>query len=174
MFFLFKDNIKLVEDRLSIYQNLIDIYFSAEHSKIKIEKKQYNFEIKDKYPDLYKKVYSSFINLCINNFTKFENYTHYDSLCAYVSNKNNYDSWVHNHGKVANELVAVYYFSVPKGNNGELVFYKDDGITEIIKYKPEEFDLLVFPSYLNHKPLPLDSNHFRISLNMTLKADYLV
>ena len=43
---------------------------------------------------------------------------------TFVSNKNNYDSWVHNHGKVANELVAVAKTNRPiqKTQNTDMTF----------------------------------------------------
>jgi len=170
--FFIVHNEKLVEDRLPIYHDLIDKYLTNEHLNVRQQHKLFNFEIKYKYTELYNKICNVAINICKNEFIKFENYQPVDSLKTYISNKDNYDSWVHNHGLVYNSLTIVYYFSVPKANGGELVLYKQDQHTEISRYKPKEYDLLIFPSYVYHKPLKIDSNNFRISMNTTIEADY--
>ena len=88
-----------------------------------------------------------------------------NTCSAYVSNKHNYDSYVHNHEDVGG-FTAVYYLTMPIGNGGEIEFYDTDKTTLIYKHKPIEDDILIFNSLLYHKPLPIDSNDFRICINL--------
>lgn len=92
---------------------------------------------------------------------------------CYPSNKDYYRSNIHDHKKTS-VINAVYYFSVPDTKNyrdGAIAFY-DATDTEIWSYKPREQDLILFPSYLRHQPLPIASEHYRFAINMEIMCDY--
>ena len=89
------------------------------------------------------------------------------NVWAYVSNKDYYDSVIHNHINTAT-INGVYYLNVPNAKGGELEFY-DEHENKLTSVKPKTNDLLIFDGKLNHKPLPCDSTEYRIALNIEIK-----
>ena len=70
----------------------------------------------------------------------------------------------HNHTKTC-VINALYYFSIPDKNTGQLIFY--DGDEEIV-HQPVEDTLLIFPNYLDHSVLPSNTERYRIAFNMEI------
>ena len=92
---------------------------------------------------------------------------------CYPSNKDFYKSNIHDH-KNTSVINAVYYFSVPdtkEYRDGAISFY-DAADAEIWTYKPREQDLILFPNYLRHQPLPISSEHYRFAINMEIMCNY--
>jgi hypothetical protein len=88
---------------------------------------------------------------------------------CYANNKDWYKGGIHNHMKTS-VINAVYYFSVPetkKYREGALAFYNEIN-EEVWAYKPRESDLVIFPNYLKHQPLPVNTEKFRFSINMEI------
>jgi len=91
------------------------------------------------------------------------------SVWCYGTNKDYYKAGIHDH-KTTSVINAVYYFSVPETKeyrDGAIAFYDNSG-KEIWCYKPRECDLLIFPNYLKHQPLPTISSMYRFALNMEI------
>jgi hypothetical protein len=93
-----------------------------------------------------------------------------DCWC-YPSNNLYYRGGIHDH-KTTSVINAVYYFSMPETTNyreGAIAFY-DNNNTEVWTYKPRECDLILFPNYLRHQPLPINTTGYRFSVNMEIKC----
>jgi len=91
------------------------------------------------------------------------------TVWCYATNENFYRGGIHDHKKTS-VINAVYYFSVPDTRDyrdGAIAFYDNDD-REIWCYKPRECDLVIFPSYLKHQPLPITSKMYRLALNMEI------
>jgi len=88
------------------------------------------------------------------------------NLCwAYVSNKNEYRGGIHNHIETST-INSVYYFNMPSKHSGGISFFNENG--KILTYQPKENDLLIFPNYLLHEPEKIDTEEYRISINMEI------
>jgi hypothetical protein len=91
----------------------------------------------------------------------------------YISNKNLYKGGIHHHENTST-VNGVYYFSVPDTSDDRdaaIAFYDPTG-KEIFYHKPKECELLIFPNYLLHQPLPTMSDKHRFSINMEIKCDW--
>jgi len=40
-------------------------------------------------------------------------------------------------------------------------------------YKPKEGDLIIYPGWLKHEPIPPDTNEYRIALNMEIQCQVI-
>ena len=105
-----------------------------------------------------------FRNTCTEIFGDLQYLPTNNDFCwAYCSNNGDYAEIWHNHMKTST-INSVYYLNVPKCSGGEIEF--DLGGGKVFKYKPKNFDLLIFPNYLRHRPLKVDSIDLRVSINM--------
>lgn len=95
-------------------------------------------------------------------------------IWAYVSRSTEFFQGVHDHSHTC-EINAVYYHKIPASKspianclgiynaNKELRFW----------YKPKEGDLIIYPGWLKHEPMPPDTNEYRIALNMELQCQVI-
>jgi len=126
--------------------------------------KGYNFPILKDYNNFFKKLYSKYYKLCKKKF-HFNEYLDSKSVCwAYVSDKNDFKEYWHNHIKTST-INGVYYLNIPKKDNVTIDFELND---EIFTHKVNNYDLLIFPDYLNHKPNRCYNDGYRISINMEI------
>jgi len=81
-----------------------------------------------------------------------------------ISSKGAYNIY-HAHGEA--HFAAVYYIQVPK-NSGQIKFLKD---RHVFDYFPNQYDLLIFPGWLQHSVCKNKSNEDRISIawNINIK-----
>lgn len=102
------------------------------------------------------------------------------SVCwAYVQNEKQESSYIHHHG--ASGVSAVYYLKAPSGlehNQGSISFIdpRGAGITSLLGcpdpsensfHRPEEGTMILFPSWLQHRPLPMgNASGWRVSLGI--------
>lgn len=94
------------------------------------------------------------------------------TMCwSYSSNNIDHGAGIiHNHIKTST-VNSVYYLNVPDSvtvENGSIEFHLNG---DIFKYRPNNFDLLIFPNYLDHKINFLDDPEYRISINMEIVCD---
>jgi hypothetical protein len=82
----------------------------------------------------------------------------------YLSTQNDYAEVWHNHIRTSSFHCA-YYVNVPESKGGELEYQVDE---VIYSYKPKNYDLIIMPNYLNHRPKFSDSSEARISINMEM------
>ena len=125
-------------------------------------KQFYNFEVFTKHKE---KLYNIFIKesrYILNKFTlKDEDFKLWCYYTDHTFHKG--DTW-HNHIDTST-INGVFYLKTVKNkgiefeNNGDRAYFE-----------PIDYDLLIFPSYLNHRPLN-SKFETRISLNMELRCN---
>lgn len=77
---------------------------------------------------------------------------------------------IHNHVNTST-INSVYYLNVPNSatiENGSIQFFLAD---KSFSYRPNNFDLIIFPNYLDHKINYLNDSEYRISINMEILCD---
>jgi hypothetical protein len=123
-----------------------------------------NYPIKDDPTSSFKKLYKKFFKLCEKKFL-FTTHPRSSNMCwAYLSDENNFKEEWHNHLH-SSTINSVYYLNIPK-NNGSITFELNKNFLE---QKVNNYDLLIFPNYLNHKPnRSYCKNLHRISINMEI------
>ena len=123
---------------------------------------EYNFNVKSKYnPYLYKLFLESSTKL-LNKFTlKDENFK---TWCSISDNQFDITCW-HNH-LTTSTINCVIYLKIKKEEKG-MNFLIDNKVQNFI---PKQFDLVIFPNYLNHCPLVSKTEEKRISLNLELRC----
>ena len=162
---VYRISVDLKESTESIKNNIVKDYHTNEVQKLRTVGK-FNFKLDSKYKDLITSLSKTFINVV--NKTYNLNIINKDlDVWAYVSNKDYYNSEIHNHATTAT-INGVYYLNVPNAKGGELEFY-DEHKNKLTSVKPKTNDLLIFDGTLNHKPLPCNSDEYRIALNIEIK-----
>ena len=128
---------------------------------------EYNFSLTAKYIDIQYELAKLMLQFS-RNFINFElDATRVTDAFAYVSTKNSNSPYIHNH-KDFHSFTGVYYAYVPNATGGDLEFYDDDN-KFIRSIKPKTNDFILFDGSLNHKPLPSNSDEYRISLNIGIQ-----
>ena len=123
----------------------------------KKEEKGCNFKVQTKYIDNLYKIFIDCAKKILKPFTiKDKNFKVW---CYMTDNMYNDTGW-HNHKKSATINSVIYLQIQDKG-----ISFKQDN--EQIYFKPDNGDMLIFPSSLNHNPEP-STNNKRISLNLEL------
>ena len=116
-----------------------------------------NFKVQTKYIDNLYKTFIDCAKKILKPFTiKDKNFKVW---CYMTDSKYNENGW-HNHKKSATINSVIYLQIQDKG-----ISFKQDN--EQIYFKPNNGDMLIFPSSLNHNPEP-STNDKRISLNLEL------
>ena len=120
-----------------------------------------NFQVNSKYKDY---LYNIFISRCkklLNNFSLSNN-----ELClwSYYTDKNSNKSIYHNHERTSTINGVIYIKTV---DNCGINFIDEDD--KVCYYEPNDFDLLIFPNYVKHKPVA-SKLETRISLNLELEC----
>lgn len=151
------------------YQDLVDQHLAHQYD-IEPTRSSNNFEIKDP-SGIWDNLYQQFYDQCVELFGPLELYPENSRACwAFASNNTHYLDGIHNH-RLTSTINGVYYFSIPKSSyyDGSLVFY-DVNNEEIWAYKPRAQDLVIFPGFLNHQPLPPNTAEYRFAINMEIKC----
>ena len=106
------------------------------------------------------KIFLSRISLIFKNYTIYENND--ELVYSYVSNKDFTNANWHNHNHTGS-MTGVFYMKCVEGCG---IKFRDKGQVKYIE--PKENELYIFPSNLDHYPLPSTSKELRISCNMNL------
>jgi len=122
----------------------------------------YNFEVFTKYNDYLYDLFIKKSRKLLNNFTIKDNRL---KVWCYFTGLDNHakDIW-HNHARTSN-INSVIYLETIKNYGIKFKMHK-----EVWCIEPENFDLLIFPGFLNHLPITSNSQE-RISLNLELKCN---
>jgi hypothetical protein len=132
-----------------------------------------NFPLKDD-SGVWDNVYNQFVDRAEQIFGPLTIKEQNSKTCwCYTSNKEHYDSCIHDHTRTS-ILNGVYYFYVPEEfeyRDSSISFY-DELENEIWNYKPRTNDLIIFPNYLKHQPLPTKSEKYRIAINMEIVCEW--
>jgi len=123
-----------------------------------------NYFFENLYSKFFKNTFEFFGNLNIlpNN----------SNMCwSYSSNNKDHGlGLIHNHINTST-INSVYYLNVPSSatiENGSIQFFLED---KSFPYRPSNFDLIIFPNYLDHKINFLNDSEYRISINMEILCD---
>jgi len=153
--FIYKYSIK--EQIKEIKKNLIKECLD-QRTNIDIKKGK-DFPVYSKYTNY---LYNIFYNLSCNVLNKFTLKDVDFKLCCYLTDKTfNETSW-HNHITTSSITAVIYLKTENKG-----IFFKHNN--QQVHLIPEEGDLLIFPSFLDHCPEPSKEKP-RITLNLELRC----
>jgi len=154
----------LFNDPLVIKKNFKKIFSDISedmiHHLLKFRRLKSNFQIgNNKNFDL---LYNTFLNFIKSSFI---NYTiknlEYKYWGCLIDKYFAINSW-HNH-LTTSTINGVFYLKIDEENENGLAFKINN---EIKVYKPKLYDMIVFPNFLEHKPLiPKKLNKTRISIN---------
>jgi len=112
------------------------------------------------FTSLYKKFYS----LCKKKFVFTKSDRSIETCWSYLSDKNYFKEEWHNHLRTST-INAVYYLNIPNNDNVTIDFELNGNF---LRHKVDNYDLLIFPDYLNHKPNRCYKDGYRISINMEI------
>jgi len=154
---VYVDNLE--KDIKDIKEQLIEECIKSTKKRIK---GNYNYEVYSKYHD---KLYYLFINSCKKFFKDIKPHDAPRKLWSYYTNKHfpGFSVW-HNHQQSC-DICGVLYLKTVKGCGIELR-HKND----IIYFEPKNYDLLIFPGFLDHRPL-ISYIDTRISLQLELTCN---
>lgn len=127
----------------------------------------YNYPILDDRNNFFKKLYSKFYNLSKKRFKFTKHESSKETCWAYASNNTVFYEYWHNHIKTST-INSVYYLAIPKNDNVTISFRLDGNILD---YKINSYDLLIFPDFLDHKPNRCFKPGHRISINMEITCN---
>ena len=119
-----------------------------------------------------KKLYNEFVKAAQKHLIKFNlnpqlNRT---SCFAVASNKDFIPSvnW-HNH-LMTSTINSVYYLHIPKTMKGGEIEFKSRR-KDLLKITPRTNELYIFPAWLWHNPINVESKELRLSINMEIICD---
>jgi len=122
----------------------------------------YNFEVFTKYNDYLYNLFIKKSKKLLNNFTIKD--SNLKVWCYFTGSGNHVEDIWHNHTRTSN-INSVIYLETVKDHGIKFEIGKESWYVE-----PKNFDLLIFPGFLNHKPIT-SSTQKRISLNLELKCN---
>lgn len=155
--YIYKYNIK--EELFNIYDDIIKECY--EKRPIIMNELGNNFNLNSKYTKEIYKIFLIYLNKIFNKITLSDN--DFNCWCYFSDNKFNKSRW-HNHIPTCS-INGVLYLKIPKDNKGIDFKIKN----EILNVIPNEFDLLIFPDFLDHYPYP-STNEPRIVLNLEIRC----
>lgn len=124
----------------------------------------HNFEVKPTID--FNRLYKNFEYHAMDSLNKFSLSKENQRRCwAFVSSRSNAPMYWHNH-KETSTINGVYYLKVNEDERGILFAHQG----KEYHYMPKNNDLIIFPNYLKHLPLP-SLSATRISINMEITTN---
>jgi hypothetical protein len=128
-----------------------------------------SFKIDYDPTSFFAELYSKFFEVTYNFFGGLDILPNNSSMCwSYSSNDIDHGpGMIHNHINTST-INSVYYLNVPDSatiENGSIQFFMDD---KTFSYRPNRYDLVIFPNYLSHRINYLKDSEYRISINMEI------
>jgi hypothetical protein len=155
-------NIEISQDKDRLYNLIVE-----DHKNYIYFNDQYNFKLDEKYKEFSQEIYNKFFIFCESIYGKLNLLENNKKDCwAYVQNKNDFKTVIHDHLKSA-VINGVYYLNIPDENSGSIDFFDDD-LNIIYSHYPKQNELLVFPAHLKHRPNQNKSDKYRISINVEI------
>lgn len=143
-----------------IQNNLIE---ECQRDKVNRFENSNNFLVNTIYKDF---IYKIFIHKSSQFLGKFKISDFNFKVWCYLTDDNFKESNWHNHENSSTVSGVLYLKTV---NNSGITFkYENTYLT----VHPKDFDLLIFPNYLDHLPL-ISSNDLRVSLALEFKCEEL-
>jgi|TARA_B100000035_G_scaffold303163_1_gene301464 predicted 2-oxoglutarate/Fe(II)-dependent dioxygenase YbiX len=133
------------------------------HTKHQYNSYQHNFQITDgEMKTMLIPLFNIFFSIAKEKFYLTQEEPNY-KFFSYVSNKDRNVSVLHDHTRTA-LANGIFYINVPKGDGGELLIRKSK--YEDLIFPVLEGDLMIFHGNIKHRPLPVNTEDYRISINM--------
>ncbi len=133
----------------------------------------YNFPIVEGYDDFFLKTYYKFYDLSTELFGELTPTVDCVGCHSYVTDNKGFGvDRIHNHLQTAT-ISACYYLNIPKESVHDecsISFISWETNTELI-YRPSNFDLIIFPNYLDHKINYSPYEDERITLTMEIQCE---
>jgi hypothetical protein len=131
-----------------------------------------SFKVDQDNNSFFKNLYSKFFKNTFEFFGNLNILPNNSSMCwSYSSNNIDHGpGLIHNHVNTSS-INSVYYLNVPNSatiENGSIQFFLEN---KTISYRPNNFDLIIFPNYLDHKINYLNDSEYRISINMEILCE---
>ena len=143
-------------------EEIVRDILKAKHEAGDYRRRGYNFEIFTQYNDYLYNLFIEKSKKILNHFTiknrKLKVWCYFTGLSNHVE-----DRW-HNHTRTSS-INSVIYLETVKDYG---IKFKTDQESWYIE--PKNFDLLIFPGFLNHRPVTSNTQQ-RISLNLELKCN---
>jgi hypothetical protein len=121
-----------------------------------------NFLVNTIHTEFLYKIFKKNCKKFLNKFTLKD--TNFKTWCYFSDSSYTGVGW-HNHIKTCT-INGVLYIKLPKNEKGIDFKIKD----KVVNFIPKEFDLLIFPDYLDHFPYPSTTEEARISINLELRC----
>lgn len=153
----------------NLKEEVVDIVLK---NKKKNSKQEINFVISEDPNNFFGTLYSEFTCILEKIFGTLTYLESNSPKCyCYVTNNQGYGSNVYHDHLETSTLNGVYYLNVPENtpiNSGSISFnYRG----RCVSYKPHNYDLLLFPNYLEHKINFSNHAENRISVNMEVLCE---
>lgn len=177
---------KLNEDfPIFVWNNfyILDDYRRKELMLIILENKKNNhfigpgigggsFKITEDPTQFFNELYQKFFESTVNFFGTLNILPENSNMCwSYSSNCVDHGpGFTHNHMDTST-INSVYYLNVPDSatqEHGSIQFFLNE---KTFSYRPNNFDLILFPNYLDHKINFLNDPEYRISINMEILCE---
>jgi hypothetical protein len=131
-----------------------------------------SFKINYDPTSFFSELYSKFFDISNQFFDDLKILPNNSSMCwSYSSNNVDHGpGMIHNHINTST-INSVYYLNVPDSatiDNGSIQFFLNG---KTFSYRPNRFDLVVFPNYLDHRINYLNDPEYRISINMEILCE---
>jgi hypothetical protein len=151
------------KSRKFLYDNVIKCFQSFHFDGI-----NYNFKLNSEFDYFCHPLYDEFLKFSQQIYGPFDVAADIKKECwVYVNNIYHRNTIIHNHTKTST-INGVFYLNVPCNQTGKINFYDND-LSFIGDFQPENDDLIIFRSTLNHKPEISMTEEFRIAFNMEIK-----
>ena len=147
----------IISDIVSRKENYNDNNFGAN-----------NVEVVCDYNNFLKKLYEKYVETCrqiLNPFTIHE--SNIDMPWTYCTNQYDHIHAWHNHMK-SSTINCVYYLQIPNCEGGQLEIEYDG---KRLDFYPKEYDLIIFPNFLDHAPRRPYCDEYRISINLEIRCN---
>jgi len=143
-----------------------------ENKKRNHHRKGGSFKIDQDPTSFFQELYSKFFDAANEFFGGLNVLSKNSSMCwSYSSNDVDHGpGMIHNHIHTST-INSVYYLNIPDSatlENGSIQFFLDD---QTFSYRPNNFDLVVFPNFLDHRINYLNDPEYRISINMEILCE---
>lgn len=157
----FKTKIKsVILDNMNLHYNIL-------------KKGGYNFPIVNDYDNFFLETYYKFYDLSVELFGELNPTVNCVGCHSYVTDNNGFGiNKMHNHLQTST-ISACYYLNIPKESifdQASISFISWETNTELM-YRPSNFDLIIFPNYLDHKINYSPYTDERITITMEIQCE---
>jgi|TARA_R110000822_G_scaffold278727_1_gene400609 hypothetical protein len=119
-----------------------------------------------------KNLYNQFVKAAQKHLIKFNlNPKLNRPFCFAVASNQDFIPSVNWHNHIMTSTInSVYYLHIPKKMKGGEIQFKNR-LGKILTHKPKTNQLLIFPGWMWHNPINVESEELRISINMEIICD---